>query len=358
MNIHQSTRLYEEWLASHVRVIKPDLEAKHKQMRVEAFRFLRGTFYRWAQIFPVLCPDAASAPKLLAVGDLHVENYGTWRDAEGRLVWGINDFDEAFPLPYTFDLVRLTTSAMLEESLDRLSISPDEISGIILEGYEKCLEERGKPFVLSERNRWLRLAVTGRLRDPTLFWSKFVEMPGIRKVPTEALRLLKSALPEKGLEIRIGHRQAGMGSLGRERYSAVADWCGGKVAREIKPLLPSACVFANGSRDKKIYYHQILVRSVRAADPYLVVRGGWVLRRLSPYCSRVEFAQLDRIQSEEKLLRAMGRELANVHLGTPRAIPSVLQDLRARNPKWLRKSSELMLEATLEDWREWRNGSG
>ena len=31
----------------------------------------------------------------LSVGDLHVENFGTWRDSEGRLIWGINDFDEA-----------------------------------------------------------------------------------------------------------------------------------------------------------------------------------------------------------------------------------------------------------------------
>src|SRR5262249_20118319 len=44
---------------------------------------------------------------------LHVENYGSSRDAEGRLVWGINDFDEAGPPPYTNDLVRLATSAWL-----------------------------------------------------------------------------------------------------------------------------------------------------------------------------------------------------------------------------------------------------
>ena len=50
---------------------------------------------------------------MLAVGDMHVENFGTWRDAEGRLVWGVNDFDEAAKMPYTIDLVRLAASAML-----------------------------------------------------------------------------------------------------------------------------------------------------------------------------------------------------------------------------------------------------
>ena len=82
MNIRQATRQYETWLARHVRVVKSDLGTKHELMTQDAFSFLRGTFYRWMQLFPALCPKAASAPTLLAVGDLHVENYGTWRDAE------------------------------------------------------------------------------------------------------------------------------------------------------------------------------------------------------------------------------------------------------------------------------------
>ena len=50
---------------------------------------------------------------MLAVGDLHVENFGTWRNVEGRPVWGINDFDEACEQAWISDLVRLATSAML-----------------------------------------------------------------------------------------------------------------------------------------------------------------------------------------------------------------------------------------------------
>src|ERR1039458_5738131 len=36
------------------------------------------------------------APKVLAVGDLHVGSFGTWRDTEGRLSWGVDDFDESY----------------------------------------------------------------------------------------------------------------------------------------------------------------------------------------------------------------------------------------------------------------------
>ena len=63
----------------------------------DPFTFLRGTFYRWMQLFPDVCKKAADAPLVLSVGDLHASNFGTWRDAKDELIWGINDFDEASP---------------------------------------------------------------------------------------------------------------------------------------------------------------------------------------------------------------------------------------------------------------------
>ena len=62
---------------------------------------------------PRYLPRIGDAPSVLAVGDIHIENFGTWRDEEGRLVWGVNDFDEAAEMPYVLDLVRLATSAAL-----------------------------------------------------------------------------------------------------------------------------------------------------------------------------------------------------------------------------------------------------
>src|SRR5262245_51574753 len=123
MNIILSTHQYEAWLKRHlVSIVRKDLEAKREHMAEDVFSFLRATFYRWAQVFPTVCAAIVRAPKILGVGDLHVENYGTWRDAEGRLVWGINDFDEGCWLPYTNDLTRLATSARLAIELDHLSI--------------------------------------------------------------------------------------------------------------------------------------------------------------------------------------------------------------------------------------------
>ena len=354
MNIQQATRQYEAWLASHIRIVRSDLRAKHALMARDAFSFLRATFYRWMQLFPKLCPKLAAAPTVLAVGDLHVENYGTWRDAEGRLVWGINDFDEAYPLPYTLDLVRLATSASLAIKIGHLPLVPGTACAAILDGYTAGLAKGGEPFVLSEKHPLLRKAVTSRLRAPSLFWAKFTALPTLRQVPANVRLMLKQAMPDRALAFRVAHRRAGLGSLGRERFTAITDWGGGKSAREAKALLPSACAWAGGVADDEIFYPRIMANAVRTADPFLAVDGKWVLRRLSPYCSRIELSHLPRSHDAQELLRAMGWELANVHLGTRRAVAAVQRDLPKRKPKWLRQAAGIMLEATLKDWKEWQ----
>jgi hypothetical protein len=357
MDVRSATGRYESWLNGATRVVKADLAVKHERMTEDAFSFLRATFYRWAQIFPSVCAELVRAPQVLGVGDLHVENYGTWRDTEGRLVWGINDFDEACPVPYTNDLVRLATSAHLAIGSDHLAVTRRGACNAILTGYTEGLKAGGRPFVLSEHNPWLRDAVTSRLRDPALYWEKLAALPTATNVPASVRSLLRRAMPEAGLEFRIAHRQAGLGSLGRQRFTAIGDWRGGKVAREAKTLLPSAWRWAGGpDRGGRIYYEEIVHRAVRAQDPFLQRRGRWILRRLSPYCSRIELHQIPEGRDEEKLVRAMGYELANVHLGTRPAVARIRSDLRRRESNWLHRAAETMSEATLKDWKEWRKG--
>ena len=174
MDIAKATEKYESWLARHLRLIEPDLQLKHEQMRAAAFPFLRATYYRWAQIWAEICGEAARAPRVLAVGDLHVENFGTWRDVEGRLIWGINDFDEAWTLPYTNDLIRLATSALLAE----MACDPKAGVDAILKGYREALEAGGRPFALAEHHPALRDMAVARLHDPETYWEKLHALAG------------------------------------------------------------------------------------------------------------------------------------------------------------------------------------
>ena len=81
-NIIDATIDFEKWLGAQLPIIKQDIALKHQHMAEAAFPFFRATFYRWLQLWPVVCEDLAKAPKVLAVGDLHIENFGTWRDTE------------------------------------------------------------------------------------------------------------------------------------------------------------------------------------------------------------------------------------------------------------------------------------
>ena len=356
MNIVKATSAYETWLARHIRVLPADLQRKHQAMAQDVFPFFRATFYRWMQVWPKVCPDADRAPHMLAVGDLHVENFGTWRDVEGRLVWGINDFDEVYELPYTIDLVRLAASAHVAIRESRLAIAAKDACDAILTGYKKSLEMGGVPYILAEEHDWLRHMMTSVLRDPVQFWTKLNSLPTLKgRVPKSARRAIERMMPQPDLEYRVVHRIAGLGSLGRERYVAIASCNGARVAREAKSLAPSACVWASaGKLSERIRYQEALNQSVRDVDPFVRLRGSWIVRRLAPDCSRVELASMPKERDESRLLRAMGFETANVHLGTPGAAKVILRDLNKRPANWLHEAATAMVKAVTADWDEWR----
>lgn len=355
MNCREATKSYEDWLRQRTRVIEADLEFKHQQMSAGIFPFMRATFYRWIQLWRERCADIAKAPLVLAVSDLHVENFGTWRDAEGRMVWGVNDFDEAFELPYTNDLVRLAVSACLAISENDLAIQPRDACKAILKGYEQGLQKGSRPFVLAEHHQWLRTAVTGELRNPVKFWDKLNSLLTIKtRVPVKAKKALATALPTPDLPYRLIHRVAGLGSLGRQRFVALAEWNGSQIAREAKALLPSACVWLNQEKDERSRYQTIVDLAIRCPDPFLSLRKSWVVRRLAPDCSRVELAMLSKGHDENRLLEAMGRETANIHRGSTRAVGKIKRDLSQRPEGWLRDAAKIMVEATTDDWRAWR----
>ncbi len=355
MNVVKATRHFEEWLGHRTDLVTKDLQLKHSNMTAAIFPFLRATFYRWAQIWPEVCPDLAKGPQVLAVGDLHVENFGTWCDVEGRLIWGVNDFDEAHPMAYANDLVRLAVSAHLASEAGHLPLKQKDICDTILEGYRESLRSEGMPFVLGENHDWLRQIAESELRDPVHFWAKMDALPTVKgDVPISAIDALEHLMPARDLLYRLSSRVAGLGSLGHARYVAIADWNGGRIAREAKALVSSACYWAKDHQGPpEILYQAILSRAVRCVDPFVQLRGRWIVRRLSPHCSRIELATLRAPGKELRLLHAMGWETANIHLGTKTARKPILRHMQ-KKAKWLHEATEEMLNAVRADFKTWR----
>jgi hypothetical protein len=346
MNIRSATRQFEAWLHRQTPVVEKDLRLKHQRMSESPFVFLRATFYRWIELWRDICSKHVDVPRVLAVGDLHVENFGTWRDAEGRLIWGINDVDEASVLPYSQDLVRLAASALLAIDAEHFSLAPRDACAAILEGYCASLARGGTPVVLSERRRWLRDIALNDLRDPVVFWTRLLSCADADgRVPRP---LLRSAMPRGTSLNRFARRVAGVGSLGRPRFVALGSWGGALVAREVKAWVASA---ASPNRSSPKTPEKLLRSAVRVPDPYFAIRNGWIIRRLAPDCTRIEIGELPRRRDEAKLLRAMGWETANLHLGS--ASRRVKAHATGRGPRWLQRAAADMAQAVVDDWKAW-----
>ncbi len=349
----ETTAAYETWLGGQMALVAPDLALKHRQMATSAFMFLRATFYRWMQLWPVVCPNLAACKTVLAVGDLHTENFGTWRDVEGRLIWGCNDFDEAYELPYALDLVRLAASGILGAKEGVIAIAPEAVCASILAGYRKGLKTGSRPYVLGEKYDWLRILAMEDLRDPSHFAAKMraLKKPTYRVDP-KLKRALISMTPREAERFSFRHRVAGLGSLGRPRVVALASYYGSLVVREAKALAPSAVYWAAGCKGStRLMYDEIIDAAERCPDPFTGLKGKWIIRRLAADASSIDIDRLPK-GKEKKLLTAMGRETANVHLGS--ASKSILKDLDARPEGWLEIAAAAMLAATLKDWEAWK----
>jgi hypothetical protein len=354
-NIHRSTRDYEAWLRKQLDgdIVKKDLAEKHERMTKDPFVFLRATYWRWAETILEVCPDLGDAPAVLAVGDIHLENFGTWRDADGRLVWGVNDFDEAATMPFALDLVRLAASAILARG--PRGISSAKICSAILSGYREGLQGP-HPIVLDQDYAWLRELVEVPEEERAKFWEKHAKIKAGRRPPQRYRRALLAAMPEASGKAKIGPRTAGTGSLGRPRWVAVADWRGGPVIREAKAVVISAWARLPGRGSRKIRCGMLAGGVFRAPDPWYRVADNIAVRRLSPNNRKIEVEDNISVLLRPDMLQTMGFELANTHLGTADRHAAIERDLRRRKQRWLLADAERAADAVTRDHKQWKAG--
>lgn len=347
--IQQSTGTYETWLRAQLGadVVEADLDKKHRKMKSGGFAFLRATYWRWAEIVFDLCPDLATAPVVLAIGDTHLENFGTWRDAEGRLVWGANDFDDAASMPYGLDLVRLAASAALARVDASLSVTA--IATAILGGYRRGLADP-MPVILERDYKWLRNAVLLPNAERRDFWDKFAALPGCSTPPSDKyLQALAASFPDPSMTFTAKPRTAGTGSLGRPRFVALVDWRGGPVLREAKALAISAWSLRHDPANTTIRSGIIADGRARSPDPQYRVTGDVLVRRLSPNSRKIEVdGDLDTLLSPD-MLDLMGFEIANCHAGDPTRISAILHDLDKRDSDWLHAAAKTMAAAVAKE---------
>jgi hypothetical protein len=342
-SIEQDVTAYEGWLRKQCDVIERDLKAKHRRMRKSAFDFLRATYFRWARTIEATCPTLTSAPVALCIGDIHVENYGTWRDAEARLVWGINDFDEAAVMPYAFDLVRLATSAIL---IPDLQLPVANAVEAVLKGYRRGLS--GPRAVLPDEDAgWLRSYANPTPQSNSDFWQEVDGYPDATP-PADVQAALTDDLPHGARMQRFAARTKGGGSLGRPRFLAIASWNSGRVVREAKAQVPSAWTWAHETSDHSRFL-EVAFAAFRSPDPYIRSDAGFILRRIAPDSRKIEIADVQVHGLTEDLLAAMAGDLASVHAASEKA-EAIVEDLDSRARGWLQEGAEAAKAAAEDDF--------
>jgi hypothetical protein len=367
-NIVQSTLGFETWLRGHITVRESDLEVKHQFMADGIFMFFRATFYRWCERWYAACPSLANAEQVFAVGDLHIQNFGSWRDGHARLIWGVNDYDEVAMMSFAADLVRLIMSAELAaEETPACDLTLSEICECVREGYSAGLKDAPQPFVLERRHAWLLRLVRAALKEPKFFWRRWLrertQPVAEDQSPAPLIARLRQAMPK---DVPIEFREMkkgvtkGLGSLGHQRFFAYTDHHGGPVAMEGKSMAPSAVLWATSKSGKEIHTDRLLKGPGRPSTPHTSIHEGWLVRPIMSDCGRIDLAELQLEETaqeinfdQERLLFSMGYETANLHQ-LSKSREELNERLKGLKVGALKQAALTMVELVQEDFKMWR----
>jgi uncharacterized protein (DUF2252 family) len=241
------------------------LAMKYAKMAQSPFAFLRGACHLFYQALA----DSAlfrDAPLAWCCGDLHFENFGSYKGDDRQVYFDINDYDEAALAPATWDLVRLLTSIRCgAAALHATDGEAFTVSQSCLEAYRGALID-GKPlWVERETSGGLVNALLTALQggERAAFLDKRTTRKGHRRnLKLDGVKVLPAADEQKqtvtafmdgfaaGQQnpgffqvLDIGRRIAGTGSLGVERFVVLVEGKGspdGNYLIDIKEAKPSA----------------------------------------------------------------------------------------------------------------------
>jgi len=360
-DVIERTRAYEQWLGEHMRVVTTDFDIKHAEMAASPVRYLRGSYYLWLE---AVCtrPHLQRAPQVPIVGDLHIENFGTWRDRSGVRRWGVNDLDEVARGSYAVDLVRLAVSAVLAP---HVALSAHDVVDILLS--EWSTTDGGTALDLDDDSaHHLRQLVPNRPHRQ--YFDRLAALPVVDPddagIPTEVQEAVAETASE-GWHPTWHPRTAGTGSLGHPRFGAYGlDDSAVAQAREIKLLGPATRLWVEDvtggaahpvpTPDPAMF--GLVKTTVAGPHPY-ERHDGWQVRRLSPDDVRIELIGL-AAKDSTLLLRSMARATAKVHAVDAGGLAESQHDATTVGNGWFDDAVQEMTELAKEGYAAFVEGFG
>jgi uncharacterized protein (DUF2252 family) len=348
-------------------LMKADPDAfrtKFRKMAADPFAFYRGSacvFYadvanredRWAD---------ERTGRVWIQGDLHTENFGTYMDGEGRLIFDVNDFDEAFVGHFTWDLQRFAASVAL--MCWQKALSDNVIRDLITTFVRSYLDQvrwfrqtdddstfslnldtaRGAVLVaLQDARLSIRSAMLDRITHLDGSDRRFRETSGVRRLDKAEYRKVNTAFEayqetipkskrfrEVAYDVKdiVGRTGFGIGSAGLPSYNVLIEGFNQALDNDIVLSMKQGNVAAPSrvvdDREVHDYFkhhgHRTAVsqRALQAhADPLLgyteIDGAGFVVAELSPYESDLDWSELTEPDELAEVIEQLGRAVAKVH---------------------------------------------
>ena len=338
---------------------------KYRKMAADPFAFYRGSaclFYAdvTAQDDPYVTEQSG---KIWIHGDLHAENFGTYLNADGRLVFDINDFDEAYIGHFTWDLMRFAASlalmgwqkALPDEAVRRLigrylrsylgqlnhylRRDDDEDFALRLDNTQGPVHEA---LTMARTMRRADLLADVTVRDgPT---RRLREGAGVRRLPqAEHRRVLRAfeqyldTIPESKRYDRdlfyevidlVGSSGFGIGSAGLPAYTVLVEGASQALDNDVvlsmkQANVPALSRFVDSKAVEAYFDHEAhrTVVSQRAlqvhTDPllgYTELDGtGYVVSEVSPYEVDLDWGIITEPSEISAVVDLLGRATAKVH---------------------------------------------
>ena len=337
---------------------------KFRRMAADPWAFYRGSacvFYRDLAGFRDDWTDERTE-RVWIQGDLHAENFGTYMDGSGVLVFDVNDFDEAYLAPFTWDLRRFVASIALMCWQKAL---PDAVIDDLCERFVRAYVERVHHFVDSDRDHeWAlrldtasdavlealvqaqlstRVDLLGGLTMVENHQRRFQHGPRTRELDDDERATVEKAyegyletIPESKqmgsisyqLKDVVGTFGFGIGSAGLPSYNLLVEGHTQALENDIVLTMKQGNVAApsrvvDHEHAREFFHHHghrtaVSQSALQAhADPWLgwtdVNGTGYVVKELSPYEADLDWSELSEPGDLAPVVEQLGRATAKVH---------------------------------------------
>jgi uncharacterized protein (DUF2252 family) len=337
---------------------------KFRKMAASPFAFYRGSaslFY--ADQAGAFADDSFLDERTSRVwihGDLHAENFGTYMNSSGQLVFNVNDFDEAYVGPFSWDLKRFAASVALigyQKALSDASITElvrvfarsyltelraiaaggdDAIGSITLDNAAGVLRR-----VLQEARLNTRVDLLAGQTTIDDYERRFTLSDGVYEVDEataatvrEAFEQYLTTLPTvtrpvatniKDIKLRKG---VGIGSAGLPSYNLLLEGHTQALENDVvismkQAQVPAVARWVDDDRVRSYFQHQghRTAESQRAlqahADPWLGYTSlngiGQLVAEVSPYASDLDWSDVNEPEELTGVLADLGRAVARMH---------------------------------------------